>query len=298
LWEVVPSTSTDIYYSKGDVGIGKSVASDAALEILDAAQQQLRLTFQEDTKYADFTVDTNHDLTIAPSSTGIVLIDTSLSIDIGLQKYQLTGRGTSSLIFEAQSSGSNSIFEMFTKDGDGTDVVGIRCFSVGTVASSANRERVELISRTAGTFDLLTEANGTGTLRPLLIYTEGNTDQIRVEIDGNVGFSVASPQGIIHAYDTISGFILWEYDGLDATVRTVIPNGTGDVLYRLRATYVMRDSAGAVAGATANVNNGASTNLTVGTNTVRLRVNADGSCDVARTAGTDTIKIALMLNWL
>jgi hypothetical protein len=283
-------------HSGGDVGIG-TAGPDARLDVLDTGGPQLRLTFQDGVKFADFEVDTNDDLTISPSSTGIVLIDTSLSIDIGLQKYQLTGRGTSSLIFEAQSSGSNSIFEMFTKDGDGTDIVGIRCFAVGTVASSANRERVELIYRTAGTFDLLTEANGTGTLRPLLIYTEGNTDQIRLETDGNVGFGVASPQARIHSYGAIAGFLpCWEYDGLDATVRTVIPNGAGDVLYRLRATYVMRDSAGAVAGATANVNNGASTNLTVGTNTVRLRVNADGSCDVARTAGTDTIKITLMLN--
>jgi hypothetical protein len=40
------------------------------------------LTFQEDTKYADFTVDTNHDLTIAPSSDGIVKIDSeTLTLD-------------------------------------------------------------------------------------------------------------------------------------------------------------------------------------------------------------------------
>lgn len=74
IWEIVPSTTTDIFYDKGDVGIGKSVAPDAALEILDTAQQQLRLTFQEDTKFVDFTLDTNHDLTITPSSTGQVII--------------------------------------------------------------------------------------------------------------------------------------------------------------------------------------------------------------------------------
>ncbi len=73
LWAVVPGT-TDIFYNQGDVGIGKSVAPDAALEILDAAQAQLRLTFQEDTKFADFTVDTNHDLTIKPSGTGQIIL--------------------------------------------------------------------------------------------------------------------------------------------------------------------------------------------------------------------------------
>jgi hypothetical protein len=82
IWEIVPSTSTDISYSKGDVGIGKSVAPDAALEVLDSSQAQLRLTFQEDTKFADFTLDTNHDLTITPSSTGqIILQPTTDSTD-------------------------------------------------------------------------------------------------------------------------------------------------------------------------------------------------------------------------
>lgn len=70
LWGIVPSTSTDIFYNGGDVGIGKSVAPDAALEILDTAQAQLRLTHTEDTKFVDFTLDTSHHLTIDPSSTG------------------------------------------------------------------------------------------------------------------------------------------------------------------------------------------------------------------------------------
>jgi hypothetical protein len=116
--------------------------------------------------------------------------------------------------------------------------------------------------------------------------------------NGDSGIGVVAPQGKFHTYDTISGFLVWEYDGLDATVRTVIANGTGDVLYRLHASYVLRDSAAAVASGTTDVSNSASVNLTVGGNTVRLRVNADGSCDVARTAGTDTIKVALTLRWL
>jgi hypothetical protein len=82
IWEIVPSTTTDIFYDKGNVGIGKSVAPDAALEILDASQAQLRLTFEEDVKFVDFTLDTNHDLTITPSSNGqIILQPTTDSVD-------------------------------------------------------------------------------------------------------------------------------------------------------------------------------------------------------------------------
>lgn len=111
-------------------------------------------------------------------------------------------------------------------------------------------------------------------------------------------FSTLDPEGRFHVRDVISGFIVWEFDGLDATIRTIISNGINDCLYRLTAMYVLRDSAGAVASGTTDVSNGASVNLTVGGNTVRLRVNADGSIDIARTAGTDTIKVALTLRWL
>ncbi len=82
LWDIVTGTD-DIYYNKGDVGIGKSVAPDAALEVLSTTQAQLRLTFQEDTKYADFTVDTNHDLTIDPSSTGEIKL---ASVDVTIEE--------------------------------------------------------------------------------------------------------------------------------------------------------------------------------------------------------------------
>ncbi len=82
IWGIVPSTLTDIFYNNGDVGIGKSVAPDASLEILDTAQAQLRLTHTEDTKFVDFTVDTNHDLTITPSSIGQVIFQsTTDSVD-------------------------------------------------------------------------------------------------------------------------------------------------------------------------------------------------------------------------
>ena len=124
------------------------------------------------------------------------------------------------------------------------------------------------------------------------------TNRMIITAPGYVGIGTTSPQGISHSYDAISGSLKWEYDGLDATVRAIIPNGTGDVLYRLHASYVLRDSAAAVASGTTDVSNGASVNLTVGGNTIRLRVNANGSCDVARTAGTDTIKVNLVLTWL
>ncbi len=80
IWGIVPSTSTDIFYNDGDVGIGKSVAPNASLEILDTAQAQLRLTHTEDTKFVDFTLGTNHNLTIDPSSTGQIKLAADVTV--------------------------------------------------------------------------------------------------------------------------------------------------------------------------------------------------------------------------
>jgi hypothetical protein len=63
------------------VGIGTS-GPDAPLDILNASNPQLRLTHTDGSKFADFQVDTNHDLTIKPSSTGqIILQPTTDSTD-------------------------------------------------------------------------------------------------------------------------------------------------------------------------------------------------------------------------
>lgn len=83
IWGIIAGTSTDIYYNAGDAVIGKVTAPDARLELLDTAQPQLRLTFQDATKYADLTVDTSHDLTINPSSTGQIILAT---VDVTIEE--------------------------------------------------------------------------------------------------------------------------------------------------------------------------------------------------------------------
>ena len=130
--------------------------------------------------------------------------------------------------------------------------------------------------------------------------TNTMTEQLRIRSDGFLGLGVATGlmNGKIHAYDAISGFMHWKYDGLDGTSRTIISNGAGDVLYRLHIAYVLRDSAGAVASGTTDISNGGSVGLTVGANTVTIAVAGTGAVTVSRTAGTDTIKVGFWLLWL
>lgn len=73
-----------IDHATGNVSIGKlfTSAADQRLEVLTTAGAQLRLTHTDNSKFVDFELDTNHDLTIKPSSIGqIKLQPTTDSID-------------------------------------------------------------------------------------------------------------------------------------------------------------------------------------------------------------------------
>ncbi len=81
LWQLQGGTGPAIVYDDGNVGIGKSAAPDATLEVLSTSTQ-LRITHTEDTTHVTFTLDTNHDLTITPTSTGQVIFQpTTDSVD-------------------------------------------------------------------------------------------------------------------------------------------------------------------------------------------------------------------------
>ena len=65
----------------GYVGIN-TLSPAKPLESFSASTSQLRLTFADASKFCDFTVDTNHDITVTPSSTGqIKLHPTTDSVD-------------------------------------------------------------------------------------------------------------------------------------------------------------------------------------------------------------------------
>lgn len=127
---------------------------------------------------------------------------------------------------------------------------------------------------------------------------------MRMRGDGSVGIGTTAPNGRLHGYDTIAGFMHWKYDGVDGTARTVIADGTGDVLYRLMAMFVTRadngaTAAGSFASAVLVPGGGDAVIDTQGADTLALRVNANGSVDIRRNAGaTRTWKVSLWCLWL
>lgn len=109
----------------------------------------------------------------------------------GTQDYAFGDDGATVLTLESQNSGALCSVGFITKDFDGTDSVFNIFWAVGKPTSATNRERLIFGYNAANLdFEIQSEANGTGTLRPIILFTEGNTNQLRVDTDGYVGIMV------------------------------------------------------------------------------------------------------------
>jgi hypothetical protein len=103
----------------------------------------------------------------------------------------------------------------------------------------------------------------------------------------------------LQGYEDISGFLHWEYDGIDGTARTVIADGPGDVAYRLTILHATRASDGATNGGVLSTAPGGSQYLYSNAGEdCKILVSAGGAVTVQRTAGTLTYKVTLWLLWI
>lgn len=103
--------------------------------------------------------------------------------------YLFTNRGNVILGIQAQTSGQQSTIETYTKDGDGTDDLGVILFAKGAPSDITNREAGALYYNSASSrFQLTSTAAGTGTVRPFHLYTGTNTSQVVLNIDGSTSF--------------------------------------------------------------------------------------------------------------
>lgn len=127
------------------------------------------------------------------------LIGDTVTID-QTQDYTMSGRGVG-LTYQGQSSGTASVVEFFTKDGDGTDALQFSFYGLGTPSALTNRERLQYIYTVGSQFEIYSEAQGSGTLRPIVIWTEGNTNQLKLDSNGDVymaALSTVASDGALH----------------------------------------------------------------------------------------------------
>lgn len=115
----------------------------------------------------------------------------------GGQLYTFTNRSgdTNILAIQSQNSAVAHLQEWYSKDGDGTDNVGLNVFGKGTPSSVANRELFQLYYDAAvPEWKIVSDAGGTGTVRPIKIYTGANTNQLVLATSGNVGIGGSPTQ--------------------------------------------------------------------------------------------------------
>ena len=133
--------------------------------------------------HINWTNSTANFITTGTLSAGAGTLD-SLTLDL-TQDYLFCERGTV-LCVQGQTAATASQFELYSNDGDGTDSVYLATFGVGTPAGVTNSESLyfgydAVNSRTA----IASLASGTGTVRPMHLYTGANTTQLVLNIDGS-----------------------------------------------------------------------------------------------------------------
>lgn len=127
-------------------------------------------------------------------------------------------------------------------------------------------------------------------------------ERFRIKNTGYVGIGTNAPTGPLHLVGSLGRWAAYEFDGLAGTTQVVVPDGTGDVVYGLLVTSLVRGSGGIV-----QVANSSGTVISPGGNTAlysnggdaaQLRVLANGQIEIQRTAGALTYKVALWMQWM
>lgn len=171
------SKDTDLYRSAANTL--KTDGSFLAANLTDSGLTSGRVTYAGTAGILQDSANMTFD--------GTTLGVTGLNLNLS-QDYTFSDR-SGYLALQAQTSGSSSQFELYAKDGDGTDGVANLIFGVGTPADISNAEYgVFEYNVAASAYTLRTQKAGTGTVRPLKLYTGANTSQLVLNIDGTTSF--------------------------------------------------------------------------------------------------------------
>lgn len=171
-------------------------------------------------------------------------------------------------------------------------------FNTDFIADGSNYEYANF-GFVSDTFEILSNKAGTGTLRPINIYTFGNANQLHLATSGFNGMGTSSPQGKLHIHDGTGGWIFSTKTAVNTTPQFIVPDGTGDVVRGLFFISVVMPSSGSVFMTSNAIANGGNVDIyNSGGNVLNLRCNANGSVDVRSTSGAATYSVSLHMVWL
>lgn len=240
----------------------------------------------------------------APSTwtNGAVVTDTQLNQQLRDNMLYLKGSPTfdgSPTIGGTSSAQTLSLFG--NADATANGPLLIKNTSAGTIGVAVT---LDASGATSGRkYSFLSTASGASLVGAFAVYdSTAGTYRMAIDSSGKMALGGAfQPQGLLHGYNTVSGFQHWEFNGVDGTVRTIIPDGAGDVLYYVTGLFAVRTSGGNLAATTGIgiISPGTGQDLyNNGGNILRFNCNANGSVDIQRTGGSLTYKVGLWLLWL
>ena len=108
---------------------------------------------------------------------------------------------------------------LFTTDGDRTDWVALNLYGYGQIGSLINHEKLWIHWDTADlVYKIESEAQGSATLRPLVLQVEGNSNQLYLAIDGKIGINIAVPDGTVHIHTASAGAVTADVQADDLVI--------------------------------------------------------------------------------
>jgi hypothetical protein len=202
-----------LYVDAGNDRVGVNIATpDKAVEILSASESQLRLTHTDATDYADFTVDSDGDLTIVPSGADINIGDNSnVQWDINFHR-------------DAGAEGDN----IGTLKGmwDGTEVARI-ALRAGPDTANKDDGRIVFSTGTGGSLSVAMSIDESGDIEIDIdtLYVDSANDRI--------GINTASPANLLHVYENTAN--------VDSSAGvTIEQDGPGDAVLHFFRTAAER----------------------------------------------------------
>lgn len=155
---------------------------------------------------------------------GQVDVNTDLLLAGGTQDYLITSRSTN-LAIQSQTAATAGKVEFYTADGDETDDCQLFIFAKGTQSQDTDQSFMKLGFDVSDAAMLITsEKNNTATQFPIIARTEGNTNQLYLATDGNVGIGVADPDTTLEVFNAGTQLKL-SFDGTDNATFAVDTNG-------------------------------------------------------------------------
>jgi hypothetical protein len=172
-----------------DIVVNAQSNSPAAYNWMVSGNPKWRMDYDPGNVNLRIRDDSNNQTHVIFNDNGTTELLKTMTLGMaGSQNYQLQGSGKF-LNLVGQSAGNTAALGLASAEQDGTEFVGLSVFGVGKFGESDNERLRIRYNPTNSQLEVKSTASGSGSLRPLHMFTEGNADQLVARTDGNVSMA-------------------------------------------------------------------------------------------------------------